>query len=43
LTGPHKELDAIDLHGSCSAKPHYTVVEVLGAPLTERTKAALSF
>jgi hypothetical protein len=37
------ELDTIDLHhGSYSADPPYTVLEVLGAPLTENIKAALS-
>jgi len=38
------ELDTIDLHhGAHSADPPYTVVEVLGTPLTARAKSALSF
>jgi hypothetical protein len=37
------ELDMIDLHhGSHSSDPPYTTLEVLGTPLTERIKAALS-
>jgi hypothetical protein len=37
------ELDSIDLHhGSYSADPPYTVLEVLGTPLTVRTKNELS-
>lgn len=37
------ELDTIDLHhGSYSANPPYTVIEVLGAPLSDRVKAELA-
>jgi hypothetical protein len=37
------ELDTLDLHhGSYSADPPYTVIEVIGAPLTAKTKDALS-
>jgi hypothetical protein len=37
------ELDTIDLHhGSYSAHPPYTVLEVLGAPLSDRIKTELS-
>jgi hypothetical protein len=37
------ELDKIDLHhGSHSANPPYTMLEVLGAPLSDRIKAELS-
>jgi hypothetical protein len=37
------QLDTIDLHhGSYSADPPYTQLEVLGAPLTERIRTALS-
>jgi len=37
------ELDTIDLHhGSNSANPPYTILEVLGAPLSDRIKAELS-
>ena len=37
------ELNTIDLHhGPHSADPPYTVIEVVGAPLTTRAKAALS-
>jgi hypothetical protein len=37
------ELDTIDLHhGSHSANPPYTILEVLGAPLSDRIKAELS-
>ena len=36
-------LDTIDLHhGPCSADPPYTVIEVLGARLTDELKADLS-
>lgn len=37
------ELDTIDLHhGSDSADPPYTVIEVIGTPLTAKAKNALS-
>lgn len=37
------KLDTIDLHhGTYSAQPPYTVVEVIGAAITERVKAAMS-
>ena len=37
------ELDTIDLHhGSYSADPPYTVLEVIGTPISERLKAELS-
>jgi hypothetical protein len=37
------EIDSIDLHhGSYSAGPPYTVIEVIGMPLTERVKNALA-
>ncbi len=37
------ELDTIDLHhGPHSADPPYTVIEVVGAPLTAKTKTELS-
>jgi hypothetical protein len=37
------ELDSIDLHhGIYSADPPYTILEVLGTPLTARAKAELS-
>jgi hypothetical protein len=37
------ELDTIDLHhGSCSAHPPYTVLEVLGTPLTSKVRNELS-
>jgi hypothetical protein len=37
------ELDSIDLHhGSYSADPPYTAIEVLGTPLTERVRNELS-
>jgi len=37
------ELDTIDLHhGSHSADPPYTVLEVIGTPISERLKAELS-
>jgi hypothetical protein len=37
------ELDKIDLHhGSYSANPPYAILEVLGAPLSDRIKAQLS-
>ena len=37
------ELDTIDLHhGTCSANPPYTVLEVIGAVLSERLKTELS-
>jgi hypothetical protein len=37
------ELDTIDLHhGSHSANPPYSILEVLGAPLSDRIKAELS-
>jgi hypothetical protein len=37
------ELDTIDLHhGSYSSDPPYTILEVLGVPLSERIKAELS-
>jgi hypothetical protein len=37
------ELDKIDLHhGSHSANPPYTILEVLGAPVSGRIKAELS-
>jgi hypothetical protein len=37
------ELDTIDLHhGSYSADPPYTVLEVLGTPLTAKAKNELS-
>jgi hypothetical protein len=37
------ELDKIDVHhGSHSANPPYTILEVLGAPLSDRIKAELS-
>jgi hypothetical protein len=37
------KLDTIDLHhGSHSANPPYTVLEVLGTPLNDRIKAELS-
>jgi hypothetical protein len=38
-----RELDTIDLHhGAESADPPYTVLEVLGTPLTDRIKSELS-
>lgn len=38
-----EELDMIDLHhGSDSADPPYTVLDVIGAPLTARAKRELS-
>ena len=37
------ELDTIDLHhGTYSADPPYTVLEVIGTPISERIKAELS-
>lgn len=36
-------LDTIELHhGSCSVDPPYTVIEVLGMPLTDKAKSQLS-